>query len=82
MNEIYIQKSSSTYAEEGCLQVFGTIEELMDTTSSNVVHVFAFESYTMSGSSSIGDGSNNGKVKIALVNFWTGDAGVNDRING
>ena len=54
----------------------------MDTTTSNVVSVFAFESYTLSGSESIGDGDNNGEIKIAIVNFWTGDAGVNDRIDG
>ena len=54
----------------------------MDTTTSNILHTFAFESYTISGSDSIGDGDNSGGVKIALVNFWTGDAGVNDRIDG
>ena len=54
----------------------------MDTTSNAVVSVFAFESYTISGVNEIGNGENSGNVKIALVNFWTGDAVVDDRVNG
>lgn len=54
----------------------------MDTTSNTVVSAFAFESYTVSGINSIGNGENSGNVKIALVNFWTGNAGINDRVNG
>ena len=54
----------------------------MDTTSNVVLKVFAFESYTISGENNIGNGENSGAVKIALVNFWTGDTGINARING
>ena len=55
----------------------------MDTTSSTIIKYFAFESYTISGNDAIGDGITNlDGIKLSLVNFWTGDNGVNDRING
>ena len=64
---------SSNYADEACFDIYGETYHDIKGNSPTLVSQFAFNSYTLSREDPIGDHTNDGLIKINLINYWTGN---------
>ncbi len=72
--DMIIELMSGHYADQACYDFYGATYNNMKAVSPDTPTFnknFAFNAYTLSGAS-IGSPANTEKLKVSLVNFWTG----------
>ena len=72
VQNIKVISASGNYAEDTCFDFYvATYNNIVGVTPT-LISTFAFNSYAISDNY-IGMGDNSGVVKLAIVNFWTGN---------